>query len=107
MSIAFHPAVRKNGRFFVYYTVRPLASVIDGYQARAATPIRPTGLAVEILVSLSLAVATAAACSSADGYLYIGLGDGGEPAIRMAMARILPPFSAPCSGSTWIARTRA
>jgi uncharacterized repeat protein (TIGR03806 family) len=80
MSIAFHPQYRKNGRFFVYYTVRPLASVIDGYQVSRGDANRADPASRVEILRFAQPYGNHNGGSmqfGPDGYLYIGLGDGG------------------------------
>ncbi|MEE8436465.1 MAG: PQQ-dependent sugar dehydrogenase [bacterium] len=81
LSVAFHPAYRKNRRFYVYYSAhRPRRSVIAGFRA----PFSGQGAADPSLGSALLEVSQPFSNHNGgqlafgpDGMLYIGLGDGG------------------------------
>lgn len=79
MSIAFHPQYRRNGIFFVYYTIRPLASVISRFRV-SSDPDRAVRESEEVILTFPQPYANHNGGSmlfGPDGYLYIGLGDGG------------------------------
>jgi len=80
MSIAFHPKYRQNGAFFVYYTIRPLATVIARYRVSHDDPDRADPQSAETILTFPQPYSNHNGGSmqfGPDGYLYIGLGDGG------------------------------
>lgn len=80
MSIAFHPQYRENGLFFVYYTVRPLATVVDRYRVAKNNPQRTDPASRVEILRFAQPYGNHNGGSmqfGPDGYLYIGLGDGG------------------------------
>ncbi len=81
MSIAFHPNFRENGMVFVYYTVRPLASVVARYRVMepGANRVDPrTGTTILTFEQPYWNHNGGSMAFGPDGYLYIGLGDGGS-----------------------------
>jgi glucose/arabinose dehydrogenase len=79
LSVAFHPQYAQNGRFFVGYTDRSDQNVVAAYQV-SDDPDRADQASGEVL----LAVADPAPNHNGgllkfgpDGYLYVGMGDGG------------------------------
>lgn len=81
MSVAFHPRYRDNGVFFVYYTERPLASVIARYRVSTADPDRADPQSAERILTFPQPFANHNGGSmqfGPDGFLYVGLGDGGS-----------------------------
>ena len=81
LSIAFHPRYRENGFFFVYYTNLKGDIVIARYEVSAADPDLADASSGTIL--LTIAHPTFANHNGGqlqfgpDGFLYIGVGDGG------------------------------
>lgn len=80
LSVAFHPDYRTNGRFFVDYTDKNGDTVIEGYQVSSEPDVADPGSGVTLLTidqpypnhnGGQLAFGS-------DGYLYIGMGDGGS-----------------------------
>lgn len=79
-SVAFHPDFRANGRFFVDYTDKSGDTVIARYQVSSEPDVADPASAVTLLIidqpypnhnGGQLAFGP-------DGYLYIGMGDGGS-----------------------------
>lgn len=79
-SVAFHPDFRANGRFFVDYTDKSGDTVIARYQVSSEPDVADPASAVTLLTidqpypnhnGGQLAFGP-------DGYLYIGMGDGGS-----------------------------
>lgn len=81
LSVAFHPHYRENGLFFVYYTNRSGDIVIARYKVSASDPNIADPTSGTIL--LTILHPTYANHNGGqlqfgpDGYLYIGVGDGG------------------------------
>jgi uncharacterized repeat protein (TIGR03806 family) len=81
MSIAFHPKYRENGLFFVYYTVRPLASVVARLRVSKEDPDRADPESFAKILGFPQPFSNHNGGSmqfGPDGFLYIGLGDGGS-----------------------------
>jgi glucose/arabinose dehydrogenase len=79
LGLAFHPEYRQNGLFFVYYTDRQGDSVLARYRI-SDNPDRADA-AGEMLLTLGQPYANHNGGQLAfgpDGYLYLGLGDGGS-----------------------------
>ncbi|MGH9840699.1 MAG: PQQ-dependent sugar dehydrogenase [Blastocatellia bacterium] len=81
LGLAFHPQYAGNRRFFVNYTRRPDgATVIAEYQASASNPnVADTAEKVILMVPQPFANHNGGMIGfGADGFLYIGMGDGGS-----------------------------
>jgi glucose/arabinose dehydrogenase len=83
LGLAFHPQYAKNGQFFVYYTTRqaPRASVIARFRVSPDDPDRADPDSEEELLRIEQPFWNHNGGTLAfgpDGYLYIGLGDGGK-----------------------------
>ena len=82
LGLAFHPQFATNRQFFVYYT-RPSdnATVVARYTASATTPdvADPASATVLLVIAQPYDNHKGGALKfGADGYLYIGMGDGGS-----------------------------
>lgn len=82
LGLAFHPRYRENGQFFVYYTTTdaPHTSVISRFRVSAADPDRADAQSEEELLRIPQPDWNHNGGTlefGPDGYLYIGLGDGG------------------------------
>ena len=79
LSVAFHPDYQGNGRFFIYYTNKDGDAVIARYQV-SSDPNVADPASGQVLLTVSEPYANhngGQVAFGADGYLYIGLGDGG------------------------------
>ncbi len=79
LSVAFHPNYITNGFFFVYYTNIQGDAVIARYQVSADPNVADSNSAV-ILLTVGQPFANhngGQLTFGLDGYLYVGLGDGG------------------------------
>ena len=80
LGLAFHPGFQQNGEFFVYYSTRPRASVVSRFRASADDPNRADRDSEQEILRIDQPYANHNGGSirfGPDGYLYIGLGDGG------------------------------
>ncbi|MCA9248426.1 MAG: PQQ-dependent sugar dehydrogenase [Planctomycetales bacterium] len=83
LALAFHPQFKKNGQFFVYYTAasEPPTSIVSRFSLASDTPDRAEPNSEEVLLKIEQPFSNHNGGSIAfgpDGYLYIGLGDGGS-----------------------------
>lgn len=82
LGVAFHPNYAENGLFFVHYTDIYGDNVIVRYQVSADDPNRADPASRTVLLTIDQPYVDHNGGSMAfghDGYLYIGIGDGGNP----------------------------
>ena len=81
LGLAFHPDYRRNGRFFVNYTRQPDgATVVAEYRRGGAPDVASRKERVLLVVSQPESNHNGGMVAfGPDGYLYVGLGDGGGP----------------------------
>ncbi|MBL7924140.1 MAG: PQQ-dependent sugar dehydrogenase [Bacteroidia bacterium] len=86
LGMAFHPEYKTNGKFYVYYSATTAVkemdhkSVIAEYQVSPADPNRALDGSERVLLEIQQPESNHNGGQMAfgpDGYLYIGLGDGG------------------------------
>src|SRR5215210_6991098 len=81
LSLAFHPDYANNGDLFVDYTDANGDTVVARYQVSAADPNRADPASAQVILSVDQPAANhnggLLLFGPKDGYLYIGLGDGG------------------------------
>jgi glucose/arabinose dehydrogenase len=92
LSIAFHPDFKTNGLFYIYYTQKnpadqnlkpqnyPFRSVISEFKVSATDPDKADMSSERILLEVPQPFWNhkgGELCFGPDGYLYLGLGDGG------------------------------
>lgn len=83
LGFAFHPRYQETGEFFVYYSsaAEPQVSIVSRFQVSSDDPNRADADSEEVLLRIPQPFANHNGGSIAfgpDGYLYIGLGDGGS-----------------------------
>jgi glucose/arabinose dehydrogenase len=80
LGLAFHPGYAQNGRFFVNYTDRSGDTIIARFTVSPEGPDRADPASEMRLISVDQPYANhngGVLAFGPDGYLYIGLGDGG------------------------------
>jgi len=82
LGLAFHPKFKENGEFFVYYTIKdpPHTSVISRFKV-SKDPNQADSKSEEVLLTIKQPFWNHNGGNllfGPDGYLYIGLGDGGS-----------------------------
>ncbi|MEX0701410.1 MAG: PQQ-dependent sugar dehydrogenase [Planctomycetales bacterium] len=83
LGLAFHPKYKENGQFFVYYTTKdgpPHTSVISRFRVSADDPDRALPESEEEILRIPQPYWNhngGTIIFGPDGYLYVGLGDGG------------------------------
>lgn len=81
LGLAFHPKFKSNGEFFMYYTEVPHISVISRFRVSKSDPNKADPASEEQLLRIPQPYWNhngGTICFGPDGYLYIGLGDGGS-----------------------------
>jgi glucose/arabinose dehydrogenase len=83
LGLAFHPRYKENGEFFVYYTAKemPRESVISRFRVSKEDPNQADPASEEELLRISQPYWNHNGGTLAfgpDGYLYVGMGDGGK-----------------------------
>lgn len=80
LSVAFHPDYRNNGFFFVNYTDKQGDTIIARYQVSTDNPEVADPNSAKVLLTIDQPYANHNGGQvefGPDGYLYIGMGDGG------------------------------
>src|SRR5215207_8514153 len=85
LGLALHPRYKENGEFFIYYTAKPTKenphlSIISRFRVSRDDPNRADPQSEEVIMRIPQPFWNhngGTLVFGADGYLYIGLGDGG------------------------------
>lgn len=82
LGLAFHPQYKKNGEFFVFYTLKKdkTTNVISRFKVKKDNPDEADPASEEVLFTIKRPFWNhdgGTICFGPDGYLYIALGDGG------------------------------
>jgi glucose/arabinose dehydrogenase len=85
LGLAFHPRFKENGEFFVYYTpkpsrAKPHQSIVSRFRVSKDDPNRADPNSEEVILTIPQPYWNhngGTLVFGPDGYLYIGLGDGG------------------------------
>ena len=83
LGLAFHPEYEANGRFFINYTDVDGDTVVAEYRVSSSDPDRADADSARVLLRIDQPFANHNGGNIAfgpDGYLYIGMGDGGSAA---------------------------
>ncbi|MGE4631702.1 MAG: PQQ-dependent sugar dehydrogenase, partial [Planctomycetota bacterium] len=82
LGLAFHPNYATNGFFYVYYTNNSSNTTVARYSVSATNPDVATSSSAQIVLTQNQPFSNhnggMIAFGPNDGYLYIGLGDGGS-----------------------------
>ncbi|MFP6691484.1 MAG: PQQ-dependent sugar dehydrogenase, partial [Pirellulales bacterium] len=83
LGLAFHPSYKTNGQFFVYYTAesQPHLSVVSRFTVSKNDRNKADPASEQIVIKIPQPFSNHNGGSIAfgpDGYLYVGLGDGGH-----------------------------
>jgi quinoprotein glucose dehydrogenase len=83
LGLAFHPKYKQNGELFVYYTIKdpPHTSVISRFKVSKDDPNKADPKSEEVILTIKQPFWNHNGGNllfGPDGYLYVGLGDGGS-----------------------------
>jgi glucose/arabinose dehydrogenase/protein-L-isoaspartate O-methyltransferase len=87
LGLAFHPKFAENGEFFICYSVKPADDPslrrqhVSRYRVSGDDPDRADPASEEVLLTFEQPFENhngGSICFGTDGYLYVGLGDGGS-----------------------------
>ena len=80
LSVAFHPRYAQNGFFFVNYTDKNIDTIIARYRVKPGSPNEADPASARVLLKIDQPFSNhngGLLKFGPDGYLYIGMGDGG------------------------------
>ena len=86
LGLAFHPDYSENGIFFIYYTDQDANSVLARYRVSKADPNKANPESEQIILTVDQPGNQhngGMLAFGPDGYLYLGLGDGGVPYLAL------------------------
>jgi glucose/arabinose dehydrogenase len=81
LSIAFHPSYQSNGYFFANYTARDGSTFVSRFKVSATDPDRADASSEVVILTVAQPFSNHNGGQlqfGPDGYLYIGMGDGGS-----------------------------
>ncbi len=82
LGLAFHPQYAANGFFYINYTDNGGDTVVARYRAQAGNPDRADAASAAVVIAIPQPYANhnggTLAFGPQDGYLYVGMGDGGS-----------------------------
>jgi glucose/arabinose dehydrogenase len=81
LGLAFHPSFKTNRKFYVNYTNKAGATVVQEYRASASSPDVVAAGSGRTIIKIDQPYANhngGMLAFGKDGYLYIGMGDGGS-----------------------------
>ena len=81
LGLAFHPRYKENGEFFIYYSTDPQTSIVARRRVSSDDPNRADPDFEELVLKVDQPFGNHNGGSiefGPDGYLYVGLGDGGK-----------------------------
>ena len=82
LGLAFHPDYATNGFFYINYTApSPLRTVVARYKVMGGNPNKADSLSEQIIIEINQPYSNhngGMILFGQDGYLYIGMGDGGS-----------------------------
>ncbi len=82
LGMAFHPNYKKNGEFFVFYTIQGVkqVNVLSRFKVSKDNPNKADPASEEVLLRITRPYWNhdgGTICFGPDGYLYVAVGDGG------------------------------
>lgn len=102
LGLAFHPNYASNGYFYVNYTNSQGDTVVARYQVSATDPNVADPASAQVILTVDQDFSNHNGGNilfGPDGYLYIGMGDGGSGGDPCNRAQTLDPASLDNSGS--------
>jgi glucose/arabinose dehydrogenase len=83
LGLAFHPQYKKNGEFFIFYTLKKdrTTNVLSRFKVSKDDPAKADLASEEVLLTIKRPFWNhdgGTICFGPDGFLYVALGDGGK-----------------------------